>query len=37
MCIETLVVVARTTATPMGQIAERIESLQTERGRADSE
>ncbi|MEV0050490.1 hypothetical protein AB0H34_08360 [Saccharopolyspora shandongensis] len=33
---ETLVVVARTT-TPMWQIVQRIESLQTERGRADTE
>ncbi|MFC4506049.1 MULTISPECIES: hypothetical protein [Streptomyces] len=33
---ETLVVVARTT-TPMWQIVQRVESLQTERGRADTE
>lgn len=33
---ETLVVVARTT-TPIGQIVQRIESLRTERGRADTE
>ncbi|MGW2255542.1 hypothetical protein ACWCXH_36050 [Kitasatospora sp. NPDC001660] len=33
---ETLVVVART-ATPMRQIVQRTESLQTGRGRADAE
>lgn len=33
---ETLVVMTRTT-TPMWQIVQRIESLRTERGRADTE
>ncbi|MGO4427553.1 hypothetical protein AB4Z54_54820 [Streptomyces sp. MCAF7] len=32
---ETLLVVARTT-TPMGQVVQRVESPQTERGRADT-